>query len=167
MADFLAAFERVLGEEGGYRLTNDPRDRGGMTYAGLARRSNPGWAGWSAIDAGGAPPADSVRDLYRAKYWTPLRGDEIASQPLAEALYSAYVNAGLPAVKLAQVVIGATPDGKIGPKTLAGLNAIDEARFLDRYCIAMVARYRDICLKDKSQRIYLVGWLGRALRIAA
>lgn len=38
----------ILAMEGGY--VNDPNDRGGETYKGVARNANPGWPGWKIID---------------------------------------------------------------------------------------------------------------------
>lgn len=40
MADFLPAFEEVVLNEGGYKLTDIKQDRGGQTYAGIDE-----WAG--------------------------------------------------------------------------------------------------------------------------
>ena len=41
MADFLPAFEQMIRDEGGYTLHTIPGDRGGQTYAGIARNFNP------------------------------------------------------------------------------------------------------------------------------
>lgn len=41
MADFAPAFEEMIRNEGGYILHNVPDDRGGDTYAGVARASTP------------------------------------------------------------------------------------------------------------------------------
>lgn len=56
-AEFLTAFERMIRNEGGYVLHTVADDKGGMTYAGIARNRWPNWAGWSVIDAGGEPQA--------------------------------------------------------------------------------------------------------------
>lgn len=166
MADFEKAFHRLMDEEG-IKLTNHPADKGGQTYAGISRKFHPKWEGWKYIDAGETPPTELVRAFYRATFWAPVRGDEIKSQLAAEVLFSQYVNMGDNAIKLAQAVVGAIADGKVGPKTLGALNAMNEERFLDKLCIAMVARYYAIGMKDKTQRVWWPGWFGRALRIAA
>jgi lysozyme family protein len=164
MSDFDIAFERTLLAEGGYKLTNDPTDRGGQTYAGIARKANPDWPGWASIDAGGAPPADMVRSVYRAKYWTPLALDEVTDQRIASSIYDFAVNAGpSTSAKLAQLVVGATPDGKIGPKTVMALNAIDPDLFVAHFALAKVGRYVGIVKRDRSQVKFLVGWLNRTL----
>lgn len=168
MADFNPAFERTLANEGGYRLTNIPGDAGGQTYAGIARKRNPSWPGWRAVDAGDTPASDLVRDYYRDHYWAPIRGDRIADQRIAETIYDCGVNCG-PAVaaKLAQIVVGATPDGIIGPKSVELINQADPALFGARYALAKLARYRDIVQRDRSQGKFLLGWINRVLKEAA
>lgn len=168
MADFLPAFEKTLLAEGGYRLTNVKGDRGGQTFAGIARNAWPNWSGWNAIDAGSTPDADLVREFYRSNFWLPAGGEQLAEQAVAEAIYDFAVNAGVAtAVKLAQIVAGATPDGKVGPKTLAAINATEPDLFMARYALAKIARYAAIVTRDGSQRVFLLGWINRALKGAA
>ena len=63
MADFLQAFESMIRNEGGYKLHSVEGDRGGMTYAGIARNFHPNWPGWAAIDAGDIPDTELVRQF--------------------------------------------------------------------------------------------------------
>lgn len=168
MAEFLPAFERMIVNEGGYVLHTVKDDRGGATYAGIARAFHPGWPGWRVIDQGETPPADMVRQFYRSQFWHPLRLDEVTHQEVAANIFDFGVNAGIStAAKLAQLVAGTTPDGKIGAKTLQALNAIDPDLFVARYALAKIARYRDIVRKDRSQIKFLVGWVSRALHGSA
>lgn len=165
MADFLPAFEKMIVAEGGYVNHKVAGDRGGQTYAGISRNNWPNWSGWAILDAGGEPQADLVRGFYRANFWTAMRLEEVKDQRVAEMLFDFGVNAGLTvAVKLAQIVVGATPDGRIGPKTLAALNAADPDKFVLAYTLAKIARYRDIVTRDKSQRVFLLGWINRSLK---
>lgn len=164
MADFAPAFEKVLLAEGGYKLTNIANDKGGQTYAGITRRSNPRWPGWLDIDAGKTPESQAVRELYRAQYWDRVRGDELP-QKIAESLFDSAVNMGVTtAVKLAQLVVGTTPDGVTGPVTVQALNAIAPEVFVAQYTLAKIARYRDIVMRDRTQGKFLLGWLNRALQ---
>ena len=168
MADFLPAFERMILNEGGYVLHNVASDRGGLTYAGIARNRWPAWPGWKMLDAGQEPPADMVRDFYRANFWQPLGLDEVQDQTVARTVFDFAVNAGTgTASKLAQLVVGTTPDGRIGPKTVAAVNAADPDLFCARYALAKLARYRDIVTKDRSQQKFLLGWINRTLKEAA
>lgn len=172
MADFLQAFERAILAEGGYKLHEVAGDRGGMTYAGIARNPNPGWPGWAYIDRGETPPSQLVRDYYREGWWNPIRGDGITSQDVAYTIYSFATNSSARlrptvAVKLAQLVAGATPDGVFGPRTLASVNAMEPELFVAKYALARLARYEQIVRRDRTQQKFLLGWLSRTLKEAA
>lgn len=168
MADFIPAFERMIRNEGGYVLHTVKGDRGGMTYAGIARKSWPNWTGWNALDNGEEPPAEMVRRFYLAYFWTPMHGSGINSQRVAQTLFDFAVNAGVrTASVLAQTVAGVTPDGVVGVKTLAALNAMDEDKFVLAFSLAKLARYAQIVNRDRSQGKFLLGWVNRTLREAA
>lgn len=167
MADFLPIFERMLVDEGGYKLHTVVGDRGGMTYAGIAREKNPHWAGWVYLDRDEIPPSTLVRDWYEEGYWIPIHGNEL-SPGIAESIFNFAVNSSAwkapkVAIKLAQLVVGVTPDGVIGPKTVLALNAYDTQAFKMAYALAKITRYRDICMKDRSQVKFLLGWINRTL----
>ena len=164
MADFLPAFETMIVAEGGYRLHTIDGDRGGMTYAGISRVHNPNWSGWEQLDHGSTPSPDLVRAWYKGAYWAPICGDDISSQAVAQNIFDFYVNAGAPAKKLAQLVVGVTPDGAFGPKTVVAINSCDPDKFVLIYTLAKIARYRDIVTRDRSQSKFLLGWVNRALK---
>lgn len=171
MADFAPAYERTILNEGGYVLHNVPGDKGGQTYAGIARGKNPQWGGWVYVDRGDTPPTQMVRDFYFTGWWTPLRLNDVQNQRVAETLYDFAINTsayGKPVVaaKLAQIVVGAAPDGVFGPKTIAALNAYQPELFMARYALVKLARYRDIVRKDKTQIKFIMGWINRLLEEA-
>jgi lysozyme family protein len=164
MAEFAPIYERMILDEGGYRLTNVAGDRGGQTYAGIARNRHPGWVGWSHIDKGETPPTALVREFYRSQFWNPIRGDQIVNQIVANDIFNFAVNAGVGiAVKLAQITVGVASDGVAGPVTLAALNKVDPHDFNKAYALAKIARYRDIVQRDRSQSKFLLGWINRTL----
>lgn len=169
MADFLPAFEAMIQAEGGYVLHNVPGDRGGQTYAGIARNFNPDWEGWEFIDRRETPPTPMVRNWYHTNYWLPIMGDHIVSQKIATSIFSFAVNSSAPkrpsvAIKLAQLVVGATPDGEFGQRTLQALNAYDPEKFIMAYALAKIARYRDIVARDRTQLKFMLGWVNRTLK---
>lgn len=167
MAEFIDAFNHVMSVEK-WELTDDPADRGGQTYAGISRNNWPQWDGWEDIDGGRTPEPRKVLEFYRDGFWTVIRGDGIASQKIATSLFSFAVNAGeRVAIKLAQQVAGTKADGVIGKFTIVALNTMDSDLFLARYALAKIARYRDICTKDPTQRKYILGWINRTLKEAA
>jgi len=166
MADFGPAFEKMIHDEGGYQLTDIPGDRGGQTYAGIARNANPQWAGWQFIDRkdfGSATPL--VREFYKTNFWDRIRGDQLSVQTVAETIFNFAVNTGVGvASKLAQVIVGVAPDGAIGAKTIERLNLCTEEKFIPAYALAKIQRYAAICNRDRSQSKFLLGWINRTLQ---
>jgi hypothetical protein len=166
MAEFDPACEQMIRDEGGYQLTNIPGDRGGQTYAGIARNPNPDWPGWALVDRRdfGAALTPMVREFYQTRFWDPIRGSEINEQAIAETIFNFSVNAGVGvAAKLAQVIVGATPDGSVGPKTVDLINRCTHKGFIASYAIAKIQRYANICNRDRAQAKFLLGWVNRTL----
>ncbi len=167
MAEFTPAYEQCIRLEGGYSLHDVQGDRGGQTYAGISRKHWPKWAGWSVVDTGSQPAAQLVRDFYGANFWQPMRLDLVRDQDVAEAIFLGVVNGGQAVVKLLQIVLGVTPDGVLGPRTMLAINAADPELLLARFTLAKIVRYRDIVMRDRGQGKFLLGWLNRALAEAA
>ena len=167
MSNFESSFERMIIREGGYKLHKVEGDRGGSTYAGIARNMNPQWPGWEFIDAGLTPPSELVRVFYREGWWIPLKCEELPAT-IADTIFDFGVNSsayGKPmiAAKLAQIVAGTTPDGVIGPKTVEALNKMQPDTFRAAYALAKLKRYAEICTRDRSQSKFLLGWVNRLL----
>jgi lysozyme family protein len=158
MADFNAAIVKTLAREGGSRFTDDPDDRGGATKYGISQRSYP------TLDIRNLTE-QQARDIYKRDYWDRVRGDEIQSELIAENIFDTAVNMGVrTASRLAQIALSIKPgDGIIGSGSLKVINEADEEMFLALYTISKIARYRDICMKNRSQKKYLLGWINRAL----
>lgn len=108
MAQFSNAFEKTMGNEGGY--SNHAADKGGETYKGIARKIHPTWDGWATIDA--LKPSEGVNRafkdkldadnelqekvgaFYKKNFWNPVKGDDIPNQELADKLFDLGVNMG-------------------------------------------------------------------------
>ena len=177
MAEFEPCFNKVIILEGGYQLHEVPGDRGGMTYAGVARNFWPQWPGWLKIDAGqmDGELTALVSAFYKENFWDRVRGDDIGAQGVAYHIFAFAVNAGLKtAVRMTQRIIGATPDGIFGNKTFDFLNASiqdekDERIFIVTFSLFKVFRYKDICMNDSrrgndhlvSNQKFLCGWINR------
>jgi lysozyme family protein len=105
-----------------------------------------------------------VREFYKSNFWDRVRGDDLTNQAIAETIFNFAVNTGVGiASKLAQLIVGTTPDGAIGPKTLERLNICTVEKFLPAYALAKISRYAQICNKDRSQSKFLLGWINRTL----
>jgi lysozyme family protein len=123
--------------------TNDPLDPGGPTKYGITLTDYQLY-----IDKNGT--AESVKNLtigqakeiYRLHYWNDVHGDELLS-PFDFMIFDFGVNSGVEiSVKAAQAIVGVTEDGKVGPKTIAAVNAHDPLDFIEKFHAARMERYR-------------------------
>lgn len=168
MADFEPAFQYTIRREGGFVNHTVVGDRGGQTYAGIARNANPGWPGWLLLDANDVDNpklTGLVRDFYRENFWKRIKGDEIADQDVATSLFDFAVNTGVKkAVTIAQLAAQITADGIVGEKSIKAINALDPEIFLLRLTIGKISRYAAICNADRTQTKFLLGWINRSVQ---
>lgn len=118
--NFDACFTELLKHEGGY--VNHPADPGGRTNLGVTQRVYEDWVGYPVSEKimRGLTP-DHVRALYRVKYWDRVKGDELPDG-LDLCVFDFGVNAGPSRAKrYLQMLVGAKPDGIIGPNTMQAL----------------------------------------------
>jgi len=107
-------FARLLKREGGY--SNDPDDKGGRTIYGVSERAHP------ELWRYGPPTLPQARALYERVYFKGPGFDRIPFLPLQEQLFDFAVNSGPKrAIRTLQRIVGTTPDGVLGPKTLAAI----------------------------------------------
>lgn len=155
----------VIESEGGYRLTNIPGDAGGQTYAGIARNPNPDWEGWALIDKGETPPKEMVWSFYKAKFWDKVRGDELPSG-IDYLAFDFAVNAGVGrAIKTLQSAAGTTPDGSIGPATMAAIKSEGSHYLINKFGEAKEAFYQGIVTRKPDQVKFIKGWLNRVAHV--
>ena len=118
MSNFNNCLNLVLHHEGGY--VNHPKDPGGMTNMGVTKRVYEEWVGYAVSEhtMQNLKEAD-VAPIYKKNYWDRLKCDQLP-EGLDLCVFDFGVNAGTGrAAKYLQMLIGATKDGAIGPKTLA------------------------------------------------
>jgi len=188
MSEFLPAHQATMGDEGGW--ANNPADHGGETYKGIARKFWGHWQGWDIVDqirkaAMGPKPIyggpgyslwvkllnkklaendglqSLVRIFYFNNFWTANRLNQVNDQGVATWLYNHIVNGGGRGVKWMQIAARVTPDGGIGPKTIAAINATPPAELLARAEDVAGAYRLDVAHKDPSQIQFLTSWLTR------
>ncbi|MCB1923722.1 MAG: hypothetical protein KDJ27_08240 [Gammaproteobacteria bacterium] len=189
MATFGEAFEITSAHEGGY--VNDPVDRGGETYRGIARVHHPDWYGWQRVDvlrrSTGFPHSldrdaalqKAVEDFYKDTFWDRFKGDDIPDQALANELYDTAVNMGVRrAVRFLQSSLNLlnrdqkdyadlVVDGWFGDKTLATVQMLLENDRSSDMLVKMMniqqgARYVEIMAGDTRQERFARGWIKRA-----
>jgi lysozyme family protein len=157
------AMETILKLEGGSKITNDPRDPGGLTKWGISLRANPELtpAGIRKLTKAQA------KEIYRAKYWLPSKAKDM---PLVMRLplFDAAVNHGvLGSAKLLQKALNTQGfslevDGKIGPKTLAAVKKANSVELAAAFLRQRLIAYR----QSQNFDIYGAGWERRILIVA-
>lgn len=158
--NFEPCLREILKHEGGF--VNHPRDPGGMTNLGVTRATYEAWIGHPVSEQiMRSLTSDKVRNLYRLRYWDAVRGDNLPAG-LDLCVFDFAVNAGPSrAARYLQVMVGAKPDGKIGPSTLGKVADYVKSYGADhaiaRYQDARTAYYR----KLKTFPTFGRGWLRR------
>ena len=168
MSAFDTCLASVLHAEGGF--SDNPLDPGGMTQLGVTKRAWESWVGHSVDEADmRALVPMTVGPFYRAMYWNPIHGDALPPA-LALCLFHCSVNAGpRRAARLLQSVVGATPDGAIGPATLAAVTRLVQARvgglatLVGAFQDALRAYYHSLATFPTFGK----GWLNRAAGVEA
>lgn len=154
---FVLDHETEYDGAGNARCEHDPNDPGGDTKYGIDQRSHPRV---QVCDL----TLEQAEQIYHDGEWTRCRCDEL-SAPWDLAVFDAAVNVGPAwAVPALQRAVGVTPDGFIGPQTIAAVNAAPSG--CEGYLVAREDYYRS--LKFSLRQRYLKGWLNRVadLRIA-
>lgn len=170
----------IVAREGGY--VNDPDDPGGATNFGVTI----GTMRSLGLDVNGDGRVDvaDVKALTRPQaeaifvehYFRRPRLSDLP-QPVQASVFDMYVNAGANAVKILQSLVSrmgfpASPDGVIGPRTVAAVGGAAEAapqHLADAYGIARRNYYYALADQRPASRKYAKtraggkgGWITRA-----
>lgn len=115
--DFVAAFDRLMGNEGGY--VNNAADPGGETNWGISKRSYPN------VDIKNLT-REGAKTIYLRDFWQRIHADELFDGVAFQSLDFA-VNSGIEtAVRKLQAALRVADDGHWGPVTRAAAKAMSE-----------------------------------------
>lgn len=161
MSNFDLCYPSIIREEGGY--VNNAKDPGGMTNLGVTKRRWEEWTGHPASEADmRALTVPIVAPFYRTNYWNAIHGD-LLPLGLALCLFHCAVNSGAGrAAKLLQAMVGAAPDGAIGPSTLRAVAAFVAARGQATTIHTFQDSYRAFYRSLAGFTTFGKGWLNRA-----
>ncbi len=162
-AEFLAAVNRVLSDEGGYAA--NPADSGGLTNFGISSREYP------SLDVAELTRDDAIEIYYR-DYWLGIGLDRLPPA-IAFKLLDLAVNIGAgAAVRCLQRALRAcgrrvAEDGIIGDETAGAAGAADPGTLLAALRSEAAGYYRTLAAlergrRPRADRAFLDGWLNRA-----
>ena len=154
--EFIDAVEFVLSREGGY--VNHPNDPGGETNLGISKRSYP------KEDIAGMTRKRAAF-LYHRDYWIPNRCEEMP-RDVALPLFDFAVNApARSARKCLQRVVGADPDGVLGPNSMTAIDKAVQRRGERAVGLDLIdhrlQRYVRRVQQGRSSAKFLLGWMRR------
>ena len=147
----------TLEHEGGY--VHDPKDLGGETNYGIAKRFYPD------VDIKNLTK-DQAKDIYKKDYWNKNKVDEMPDD-LKHIYFDMCVNQGKGrAVKILQKAANAKGknlkvDGGLGPKTIGAMEGVE----LDRVRAYRVKYYADLVTRKPDLEKFYFGWFRRALEV--
>lgn len=157
---FDIAFERLIGHEGGF--TDDPRDpgnwTGGRVNVGVLKGTKYGIAAntYGHLDIERLS-LHQAKAIYYTDWWLKA-GADVFHPALVYQMWVFAVNAGMTVAKQKlQQVVGAVPDGRIGPLTIALVNAKDVNDIVYRYLALEIRHYVSL----KKFDVFGRGWMNR------
>jgi lysozyme family protein len=163
--NFLTCFAFTLAAEGGY--TANPADKGnwtgGAVNAGELRGTKYGIsaAAYPEIDIANLTEADA-QAIYQRDYWAPMQCDAM-TLPVAMVAFDMAVNGDVrTSTELLQAAAGVAQDGKMGPETLAALNAGDPLVVAREALARRVMFYAALPIFPK----FGLGWVRRVVLLA-
>ena len=154
----------ILKFEGGF--VDDPDDLGGATNKGITIGTYGEYRKRKGL------PAPTVQDLknltekewyevFKTLYWDRWRADEIKNQSVANILVDWVWASGVHGIKRPQTILGVVPDGIVGKKTIAALNAAHPDRVFETIKADRAKFIDEICKARPKNEKYRRGWMNR------
>lgn len=157
--NYIDAIKKVIIAEGGSKITDNPKDPGGLTKYGISKKSYP------LLDIRNLSESDAIA-IYKRDYWDKIQGDRLPYN-VAYAIFSYAVNRGVGvAARYAQRVVGAVEDGAMGAMTIAAIIAKGEKPFLEQYLALAKIGYENLVAGNPSLSGFLKGWSNRVDEIS-
>lgn len=152
-------------------IANDPADLGGATLVGVTiatyqdfckkkRKNKPTVSDLNRLNY------SEWLEILKSMFWDRWQADRIVSQKVAEMLVDWVWTSGKYGITLPQKILGVTPDGIVGEKTLAAISNIDDGRLVELLTQERMAYTERICRQRPSNLKFRNGWLKRIEAIA-
>ncbi len=168
------AINPIIKQEGGY--VNHPNDRGGPTKWGITLNFYQ-----ESVDSDATKEdiknlsKETAKELYKTSFWQPNNfvvgelslGD--LPVPIGEVILSYSINMGqktghaLLQKGINNLGYDISEDGWLGPNTIDTAENCDPLELLKAISIKASTRYNEIILSNRSQRVFLEGWMRRII----
>lgn len=164
MADVKKLAPFILQWEGGF--VNDPDDLGGATNKGVTIGAFKPYFKSKYGREATIQDLKNISDedwtgILKNLYWDRWKADDIKNQSLANILVDWVWASGVHGIKRPQRILGVAPDGLVGPKTIAALNASDPRGLFDKIKMDRIKFIDEICEARPKNEKYRKGWLNR------
>lgn len=182
--ELLKRWENIETKEGLIVYSNHKLDKGGETVLGVARKIHPNLSIWEEVDKltkkylqNGTKKdlillsnkileneniTKVVEYFFENNYWKKLKCDFIEHQDFASNIFLLGVNAGVKrAIKVGQQSCNIAIDGIIGKQTINAWKTAGDKE-CKKFTEIEIKYYKSLVDKDKSQEVFLKGWINRA-----
>lgn len=164
--NFDKSFKLILKHEGGW--ANNPKDPGGPTMKGVTLATFRRLVKANATKEELRNITDAqLATIYRRSFWDPIGGALLPSG-VDHAVFDFAINSGPGrAAEYLQRVVGAVPDGRVGPATIAAVEKLPAMRVIEKLMADREAFLRRA--KDKKGNLlwptFKGGWSKRLKRV--
>ena len=151
--------------EGGF--SNHPNDTGGATMAGVTLATFQSYRKAKGLPSPTVTDLKNISDaewtaILKWGYWDRWKADEINYQPVAHLLVGwAWGSGADAAIRRFQKLMKLQVDGIVGKNTLAAINSANGKELFWKLILERKDWFVEICDKNKSQMVFLKGWLNR------
>lgn len=184
MALFEPAYLLERKHEGYY--VNNPSDKGGETYAGIARNIYPNEPIFKVIDSykqklgrplkvnERVPDTENLVRQFYLNLWEKNGFGKIVNQDVANILYDWFINSGYLAFNTKAIeTFGVQEilnrdfkkslrlDARLGTDTINTINAVNGPLLYNTIKKERINFYKNLVTKNPSQSVFLAGWLKR------
>lgn len=147
-------------------FANDPDDLGGATMCGVTIATFTEYCRRKGYPKPTVARLKAITykewlEVLKTLFWDRWQADQITNASIALMLVDFVWASGANGITVPQKAIGVVADGKVGPKTLAAINAREPKALFDLLYKERVAYINRICAARPKNLKYKKGWMNR------
>lgn len=147
-------------------FANDPDDLGGATMCGVTLATFTEYCRRKGYPRPTVARLKAITykewlEVLKTLFWDRWQADQIINASIALMLVDFVWASGTNGITVPQKAIGVVADGKVGPKTLAAINAREPKALFDLLYKERVAYINRICAARPKNLKYKKGWMNR------